>query len=331
MKKKAFITGINGQDGSYLAELLLEKDYEVYGMVRRNSIAEHQESRIDHLVGNGVETSYGDLLDVSSIERMISTIKPDEIYNIAAQSHVRISSDVPQFTVQTNALGVLNMLEAFKYHCPNSRFYQASSSEMFGRTIDEDGYQRETTKMDPTSPYGCAKVFGYNIVRHYRFAHKLFAVNGILFNHESPRRGSNFVTNKVVKSAVRIKQKLQDKLPLGSLDSYRDWGHSKDYVKAMHMMLNHTEPDDFVCATGVTNSVGDMCDYVFNKLDLDYKDYVTQDERFMRPEDLKYLKGDSTKLRETLGWKPEYTFETLMDEMIEHWLKIYDPIHAPYL
>ena len=331
MKKTAFITGINGQDGSYLAELLLEKDYKVYGIVRRNSIAEHQESRIDHLVGNGVETSYGDLLDVSSLERMISTIKPDEIYNIAAQSHVRISSDVPQFTVQTNALGVLNMLEAFKYHCPNSRFYQASSSEMFGRSVEEDGFQRETTKMEPTSPYGCAKVFGYNIVRHYRFAHKLFAVNGILFNHESPRRGSNFVTNKVVKSAVRIKQKLQDKLPLGSLDSYRDWGHSKDYVKAMHMILNHTEPDDFVCATGVTNSVGDMCDYVFSQLDLDYKDYVTQDERYMRPEDLKYLKGDSTKLRETLGWEPEYTFETLMDEMIEHWLKIYDPIHAPYL
>jgi len=324
MKKTAFITGINGQDGSYLAELLLEKDYKVYGIVRRNSIAEHQESRIDHLVGNGVETSYGDLLDVSSLERMICTIKPDEIYNIAAQSHVRISSDVPQFTVQTNALGVLNMLEAFKYHCPNSRFYQASSSEMFGRSVDEDGYQREDTRMEPTSPYGCAKVFGYNIVRHYRFAHKLFAVNGILFNHESPRRGSNFVTNKVVKSAVRIKNGLQDKLPLGSLDSYRDWGHSKDYVKAMHMILNHTEPDDFVCATGVTNSVGDMCDYVFSQLDLDYKDYVTQDERYMRPEDLKYLKGDSTKLRETLGWKPEYTFEELMDEMIEHWLKIYD-------
>ena len=324
MKKTAFITGINGQDGSYLAELLLEKDYKVYGIVRRNSIAEHQESRIDHLVGNGVETEYGDLLDVSSLERMLGSIKPDEIYNIGAQSHVRISFDVPQFTVQTNALGVLNMLEAFKYHCPNSRFYQASSSEMFGRSVDDDGYQRETTRMDPTSPYGCAKVFGYNIVRHYRFAHKLFAVNGILFNHESPRRGSNFVTNKVVKSAVRIKQKLQDKLPLGSLDSYRDWGHSKDYVKAMHMMLNHTEPDDFVCATGVTNSVGDMCDYVFSQLDLDYKDYVTQDERYMRPEDLKYLKGDSTKLRETLGWEPEYTFETLMDEMIEHWLKIYD-------
>ena len=324
MKKTAFITGINGQDGSYLAELLLEKDYKVYGIVRRNSIAEHQESRIDHLVGNGVETEYGDLLDVSSLERMLGSIKPDEIYNIGAQSHVRISFDVPQFTVQTNALGVLNMLEAFKYHCPNSRFYQASSSEMFGRSVDEDGYQRESTKMEPTSPYGCAKVFGYNIVRHYRFAHKLFAVNGILFNHESPRRGSNFVTNKVVKSAVKIKQKLQDKLPLGSLDSYRDWGHSKDYVRAMHLIVNHTEPDDFVCATGVTNSVGDMCEYVFSYLDLDYRDYVTQDERFMRPEDLKYLKGDSTKLRETLGWKPEYTFETLMDEMIGHWLKIYD-------
>ena len=324
MKKTAFITGINGQDGSYLAELLLEKDYKVYGIVRRNSIAEHQESRIDHLVGNGVETEYGDLLDVSSLERMLGSIKPDEIYNIGAQSHVRISFDVPQFTVQTNALGVLNMLEAFKYHCPNSRFYQASSSEMFGRSVEEDGFQRETTKMEPTSPYGCAKVFGYNIVRHYRFAHKLFAVNGILFNHESPRRGSNFVTNKVVKSAVRIKNGLQDKLPLGSLDSYRDWGHSKDYVRAMHMIINHTEPDDFVCATGVTNSVGDMCEYVFSYLDLDYKNYVTQDERFMRPEDLKYLKGDSTKLRETLGWEPEYTFETLMDEMIGHWLKIYD-------
>ena len=324
MKKKAFITGISGQDGSYLAELLLEKDYEVYGIIRRNSTPEHQESRIDHLIGNGVETEYGDLLDVSSLERMIRTIQPDEIYNIAAQSHVRISMDIPQFTVQANALGLLNVLEAYKNNCPSARFYQASSSEMFGRSVDEDGYQRETTRMEPTSPYGCAKVFGYNIVRHYRFAHKLFAVNGILFNHESPRRGSNFVTNKVVKAAVEISVGKRDKLPLGNLDSYRDWGHSKDYVRAMHMILNHTEPDDFVCATGVTNSVGDMCDYVFSQLDLDYKNYVTQDERFMRPEDLKYLKGDSTKLRETLGWKPEYTFETLMDEMIGHWLKIYD-------
>ena len=323
MKKKAFITGINGQDGSYLAELLLEKDYDVYGIVRRNSIAEHQESRIDHLVGNGVETEYGDLLDVSSLERLIRTIQPDEIYNIAAQSHVRISMDIPQFTVQTNALGLLNVLEAYKNNCPSARFYQASSSEMFGRSVDEDGYQRETTPMHPTSPYGCTKVFGFNMVQHYRNAYKLFASNGILFNHESPRRGSNFVTNKVVKAAVEISVGKRDKLPLGNLDSYRDWEHSKDYVRAMHMILNHTEPDDFVCATGVTNSVGDMCDYVFNKLDLNYKDYVTVDERFMRAEELKYLKGDATKLRMAFGWAPEYTFESLMDEMIEHWLDIY--------
>ncbi|HIF35847.1 MAG TPA: SDR family oxidoreductase [Candidatus Thioglobus sp.] len=323
MKKKAFITGINGQDGSYLSEYLLEKDYKVYGIVRRNSIAEHQESRIDHLIGNGVETEYGDLLDVSSLERMIRTIQPDEIYNIAAQSHVRISMDIPQFTVQTNALGLLNILEAFKNNCPTARFYQASSSEMFGRTVDEDGYQRETTKMSPTSPYGCTKVFGFNMVQHYRNAYKLFATNGILFNHESPRRGSNFVTNKVVKAAVKIKKGLQEKLALGNMDAYRDWGHSKDYVRAMHMIINHTEPDDFVCATGVTNSVREMCDYVFNRLDLNYKDFVIQDKKYMRAEDLKYLRGDSTKLRKTFGWKPEYTFETLMDEMIDHWLTIY--------
>jgi len=323
-KRKAFITGINGQDGSYLAEHLLEKDYKVYGIVRRNSISEHQESRIDHLVGEGVETEYGDLLDVSSLERMMGTIKPDEIYNIGAQSHVRISFDVPQFTVQTNALGVLNMLEAYKYHCPNARFYQASSSEMFGRSVEEDGYQRETTKMEPTSPYGCAKVFGYNIVRHYRFAHNLFAVNGILFNHESPRRGSNFVTNKVVKGAVRIKLGLQDKLELGNMDAYRDWGHSKDYVKAMNMIVNHTEPDDFVVATGRTHSVGDMCNYVFGQLGLHYKNFIKQDSRFMRAEELKYLKGDSSKIKKVLGWKPVYTFETMMDEMIEHWKDYYN-------
>jgi len=323
MKKKAFVTGISGQDGSYLAELLLEKDYDVYGIIRRNSTPENQHTRIDHLDGI-INLEYGDMLDVSCLERLLGTIKPDEIYNIAAQSHVRISFDIPQFTVQTNALGVLNMLEAYKYHCPNARFYQASSSEMFGRSVDEDEFQRESTRMEPTSPYGCAKVFGYNIVRHYRFAHKLFACNGILFNHESPRRGSNFVTNKVVKAAVEISKGLRDKLPLGNLDSYRDWGHSKDYVRAMNMIVNHTEPDDFVCATGVTNSVGDMCKYVFTKLNMDYKDFVTQDDRYMRAEELKYLRGDSTKLRKTFGWKPEYTFETLMDEMIEHWLEKYN-------
>mgnify|MGYP003111171834 CR=1 FL=1 len=321
-KKKAFITGISGQDGSYLAELLLEQGYEVHGIVRRNSVPEHQWSRLDYLQGL-IEVQYGDLLDVSSLERMLRTIKPDEIYNIAAQSHVRISFDVPQFTVQTNALGVLNLLEAYRYNCPKARFYQASSSEMFGRAVDDDGFQRETTRFEPTSPYGCAKVFGYNIVRHYRHAHDLFAVNGILFNHESPRRGSNFVTNKVIKTAAEISAGLTDKLALGNLDAHRDWGHSKDYVRAMHMIVNHTEPDDFVCATGVTKSVRDMCEYVFGELSMDYKDYVVQDERYMRAEELKYLRGDSTKLRTTLGWEPEYTFESLMDEMIDHWLDHY--------
>ena len=324
MKKKAFITGINGQDGSYLSEYLLSLDYDVFGIVRRNSIAEHQESRIDHLVGKGVHTEYGDLLDVSSLERMIRTIKPDEIYNIAAQSHVRISMDIPQFTVQTNTIGLLNILEAYKNNYPKARFYQASSSEMFGRSVDDDGFQRETTRMSPTSPYGCSKVFGFNMVQHYRIAYNLFATNGILFNHESPRRGSNFVTNKVVKSAVRIKKGLDQKLLLGNLDSFRDWGHSKDYVRAMHMILNHSVPDDFVCATGITNSVRDMCNYVFSKLDLNYKDFVFQDEKFLRAEELKYLRGDSSKLRKTFGWEPEYTFEMLMDEMIDHWLRIYE-------
>ena len=319
MKRKAFITGISGQDGSYLSELLLEKDYDVYGIVRRNSTAENQWSRLDH-VNPLINVEYGDLTDISSLERLIRTIQPDEIYNLGAQSHVRISFDVPQYTVQTNAVGVLNILEAWRNNCPTSRFYQASSSEMFGRSVDEDGYQRETTKMEPTSPYGCAKVFGYNIVRHYRNAYKLFASNGILFNHESPRRGSNFVTNKVVKSAVEISKGLRDKLPLGNLEAYRDWGHSKDYVRAMHMIVNHTESDDFVCATGTTNSVGDMCKYVFNKLEMNYKDYVVIDERYFRAEELNYLRGDSSKLRSTLGWEPEYTFETLMDDMIQYWL-----------
>jgi GDPmannose 4,6-dehydratase len=324
-KKKAFITGINGQDGSYLAEHLLENDYKVYGILRRSSTAENQDTRISHLFDNpDLSTEYGDVLDTSSLDRMLKSIKPDEIYNLAAQSHVRISFDVPQFTVNTNAMGVLNLLESYKTNCPEARFYQASSSEMFGRSVDQDDYQRETTHMEPTSPYGCAKVFGYNIVRHYRFAHNLFAVNGILFNHESPRRGSNFVTNKVVKSAVRIKLGLQDNLVRGNLDSYRDWGHSKDYVRAMNMIVNHEEPDDFVVSTGVTHSVGDMCNYVFDKLGMVSSEFITQDPRFMRAEELKYLRGDCTKIKNVLGWTPEYTFETMMDEMIQHWLEVYN-------
>jgi len=321
--KKAFITGIGGQDGSYLAEYLLSLDYEVHGIIRRNSTPEHQQSRLDKIRNNkNLHVSYGDLLDTSKIESLLREIQPDEVYNIAAQSHVRISYEIPQFTVQTNALGVLNILEAVKNNCPNAKFYQASSSEMFGSSVDEDGYQRETTKMTPVSPYGCAKVFGYNIVRNYRNAYKLHASNGILFNHESPRRGSNFVTNKVVKAAVRIKLGLQDNLELGNLDAYRDWGHSKDYIKAMHLILQQPNPGDWVVATGETRSVRDMCEYVFSKLDLNYKDYIIQNPKFLRPEELKYLKGDSTRIRQ-LGWKPEYTFETMMDEMVDFWLNFY--------
>jgi GDPmannose 4,6-dehydratase len=319
--KKAFITGIGGQDGSYLAEYLVEQGYEVHGIIRRNSVPEHQQSRIESM-RDKIHVYYGDLLDQSSIEHLLDKIQPDEIYNIAAQSHVRISYDIPQFTAQTNAVGVLNVLEAYRRSCPNAKFYQASSSEMFGSSVDSDGYQRETTPMNPVSPYGCTKVFGYNIVRNYRNAYKLHASNGILFNHESPRRGSNFVTNKVVKTAVEIKLGLKDKLELGNMDAYRDWGHSYDYVRAMHLIVQQDKPGDWVVATGETRSVRDMCEYVFGKLGLDYKDYVVQNQKFLRPEELPYLKGDSTKIRTELGWKPTYTFENMMDEMIEYWTEI---------
>lgn len=319
--KKAFITGIGGQDGSYLAEYLIEQGYEVHGIIRRNSTPEHQQSRIESL-RDKIHVCYGDLLDQSSIEHLLDKIQPDEIYNIAAQSHVRISYDIPQFTTQTNALGVLNILEAYRRSCPKAKFYQASSSEMFGSSVDSDGFQRETTPMNPVSPYGCTKVFGYNIVRNYRNAYKLHASNGILFNHESPRRGSNFVTNKVVKTAVEIKLGLRDKLELGNMDAYRDWGHSYDYVRAMHLIVQQDQPSDWVVATGETRSVRDMCEYVFGKLGLDYKDYVVQNQKFLRPEELPYLKGDSTRIRTELGWKPTYTFESMMDEMIEYWTNI---------
>ena len=322
MAKKALITGITGQDGSYLAEFLLEKGYEVHGLIRRNSVTEHQQSRLEHISGDLIN-EYGDVLDVASIDRVISKVKPDEIYNLAAQSHVRISFDIPQYTVQTNALGALNVLESARQQCPEARLYQASSSEMFGNSVDVDGMQRESTPMLPVSPYGCAKLFAYSMVRNYRNAYKLFYSNGILFNHESPRRASNFVTTKVVKNAVLISKGKLDRLEMGNLDSQRDWGHSKDYVRAMHAILNYDQPDDFIVSTGETRTIRDLCKIVFDKLGLNYMDYVSQNPKYMRPEELQYLCGDSTKMRKTLGWTPEYSFEALIDEMLESWLEYY--------
>lgn len=326
MRKRALITGINGQDGSYLAEFLLDKDYEVFGTIKRNSVSENQTSRLDGIydkIKNNL--IYADLTDVPSLLHALKISDPHEIYNLAAQSHVRISFDQPVYTANVTGMGTLNMLEAIRIHNPEIKLYQASSSEMFGNSIDEDGYQRETTPMNPVSPYGCSKVFSYNIVRNYRNSYNLYASNGILFNHESPRRGTNFVTNKVVKAAVEIKLGMSDKLALGNLDATRDWGHAKDYVEAMWMILQQPNPGDFVCSTGISHSVKDLVEYVFGRLELNWKEYITVDPKYLRPEELHDLKGDSSRLRSLTGWTPKYTFETMLDEMIDFWLDYYKP------
>ena len=320
--KRALITGINGQDGSYLCEFLIDKGYEVWGILKRNSVAENQTARLGDCYAK-VKLHYADLTDLASLIKVISDCKPHELYNLAAQSHVRISFDQPLYTVATTGVGALNVLEAVRLVSPYTKVYQASSSEMFGNSIDADGYQRETTIMNPVSPYGCAKVFAYNISRNYRHSYNLFISNGILFNHESPRRGTNFVTNKVVKEAVKIKLGLTNELRLGNLDATRDWGHAKDYVKAMWQIMQLDEPGDYVCATGVSHSVKELVNYVFTRLGLHWSEYVKKDSKFLRPEELHNLKGDSSKLRTTTGWKPEYTFESMLDEMVEYWLNYY--------
>ena len=316
---KAFITGISGQDGSYLAELLLDKGYEVWGLLRRHSVPENQTSRLEYIgVKNhpNMNLVYGDLLDMPSLAHLLKEVQPDEIYKLAAQSHVKISYDQPAFTTMADANGVLNLLEAMRLVCPTARMYQAGSSEMFGNEVDEDGYRRETTLMRPVSPYACAKLYAYNLCRVYRSSYGMFISNGILFNHESPRRGLNFVTNKIIEGACKIYRGEATELALGNLNATRDWGHAKDYVRAMWMMLQHDEPDDFVCSMGEARSVRELCYIVFSKLGMDYKQFVTVDPKYYRPTELTDLKGDCTKLKTVLGWSPNYTFESMIDEMV---------------
>ena len=317
--KKALVTGITGQDGSYLAELLLDKGYEVYGLVRRSS--NFNTSRIDHLYrdphepGVRLRLIYGDLNDASSINHVIRTLQPDEIYNLGAQSHVRVSFDVPEYTAEASGIGCVRVLEAIRESGLKCRFYQASSSELYGKVVETP--QRETTPFYPRSPYACAKAYAYYITVNYRESYGMHASNGILFNHESPRRGETFVTRKITRAAALIKFGLQDKLFLGNLDAKRDWGYAGDYVEGMWRMLQQDQPDDYVLATGETHSVREVLDIAFSAVDLDWQKHVEIDPRYYRPAEVDLLLGDATKAREKLGWRPRVGFSELIQMMVE--------------
>ncbi|HEY6417638.1 MAG TPA: GDP-mannose 4,6-dehydratase [Candidatus Binataceae bacterium] len=328
MPKIALITGVTGQDGSYLAEFLLKKGYEVHGVVRRTS--SFATGRIDHLrkgFGPGSEVlhlHYGDLGDGTGLRRIIEQVRPDEVYNLAAQSHVRISFDQPEYTADVVGLGALRLLEAIrdhnKRHGRTTRFYQAGSSEMFGKAVEAP--QRETTPFHPRSPYGCAKVYAHWQTVNYREAYELFACNGILFNHESPRRGENFVTRKITRSATRIKLGLQEKLALGNLDAQRDWGFAGDYVEAMWMMLQQDKPDDYVVAAGENHSVREFLDLAFDRVKLDWRKVVELDPRFLRPAEVDLLVGDASKAKRVLGWQPRLSFKGLVALMVDSDLEL---------
>jgi GDPmannose 4,6-dehydratase len=320
MAEKALITGITGQDGSYLAELLLSKGYEVHGIVRRSS--SFSTGRIEHLYQDPhyaearLRLHYGDLTDGTGLRQILTEVQPNEVYNLGAQSHVRVSFEQPVYTVQADAVGALRLLEAIRDANISTRYYQASSSEMFGKVLETP--QTEKTPFYPRSPYGCAKVFSFWQTVNYREAYGLFACNGILFNHESPRRGETFVTRKITRAATRIKERLQDKLFLGNLSAKRDWGFAGDYVEAMWLMLQQPQADDYVVATGETHSVQEFLEEVFGLLDLDWRKYVEIDPRYYRPTEVDLLLGDASKARRVLGWQPKITFKELAKMMTHH-------------
>jgi GDPmannose 4,6-dehydratase len=324
MTKTALISGITGQDGSFLTELLLEKGYQVYGIIRRSS--SFNTDRIDHLYEDPHEKDtrlrlvYGDLNDSSSLNTILRQVQPDEIYNLGAQSHVRVSFDIPEYTGEVTGLGAVRFLEAIRESGIKPKFYQASSSELYGRVAETP--QTEQTPFHPRSPYGCAKAYAYYITVNYRESYGMFACNGILFNHESERRGETFVSRKITRGATRIKLGLQEKLYLGNLDARRDWGYARDYVEAMWMMMNVDEPDDYVIATGETHSVREFLEKTFGQLDLDWEKYVEVDPRYFRPAEVDLLLGDAGKARRNLGWEPKMTFDGLVKLMVEHDLQL---------